>query len=67
MGKTRERDTIRAARIKRTAEICQVTERQVQRVLNADQENQNIVMTYMTLQEGENSLIAAVKELVPFN
>ena len=67
MGKTRERDAIRAARIKRTAEITGVTEKQVRRVLSGEQENNDVIMTYRTLAEGESTLVEAVKELVPFN
>lgn len=67
MGKTRERDAIRAARIKRTAEITGVSEKQVRRVLSGEQENNDVIMTYRTLAEGENTLMKAVKELVPFN
>lgn len=65
--KRRTRDTIRAARVKRTAEICRVSVRMVQLVVNGDRENEEVFSTYMALAEGENLLIQSVKRLVAFN
>lgn len=67
MQKKGNRDTVRAARIIQTAKIVGVSERQVQRVLNGDQENDEVVLVFMELFEGENKLIQQVKKLVPFN
>ena len=67
MEKKGTRDTVRAARIKRTAEIVGVSERQVQRVLSADRENDKVLTVFFTLEEGENKLVQEVKKLVPLN
>jgi len=66
MEKTKKRDTEKAARILKTARIAGVTPRSVERVLNQEQQNQKVMTIYMELLEGENVLVQAVKELVPF-
>ena len=67
MDKKGNRDAIRAARVKRTAEITGVSERHVNRVMIGDQENDKVVLVFMELKEGENKLVEAAKKLVPFN
>lgn len=67
MEKKAIRDTVRAARIKRTAEIVGVSERYVQLVLNGDRQNDDVLLVYMEMAEGENKLIQEVKKLVPLN
>jgi hypothetical protein len=67
MEKKANRDTIRAARIKKTADIVGVSERQVQRVLNGDQQNEDVVMVFMELSEGETKLVQQVRKLVALN
>ena len=67
MRNQRKRDVKNAANIKDTAEVVGVSTRQVQRVLAGEQENPNVINVYMILEEGKNTLLKAVKELVPFN
>ena len=67
MEKTQRRDTIRAARVKRTAEIVGVSERYVNMVLEGERENEEVMIAFMELKEGENLLVESVKKLVPFN
>lgn len=67
MEKKSTRDTVRAARIKRTAEIVGVSERYVQLVLNAERQNEEVLLVFMELDEGENKLVQEVKKLVPLN
>lgn len=67
MSKTSTRDVVRAARIKRTAEIVRVSVRYVQLVLNGDRADEEVLSVFMTLDEGENKLVQAVKEMIPFN
>lgn len=50
--------------IKKTAEICGVSERHVRFVVNGERENETILKTYMELNEGANKLIQSVKKLV---
>jgi DNA-binding LacI/PurR family transcriptional regulator len=65
--KPSKRDIRRAANIADTAEIVGVSTRTVQRVLNAEQKNENVLSVFMVLSEEHNKLLKAVKELVPFN
>lgn len=67
MNKPNQRDSEVATRVKRTADISGVSKRYVYLVLNGDRNDENVMATYMRLQEGENLLLQAVKELVPFN
>lgn len=61
------RDTVRAARIKRTAEIVGVSTRYVRMVLDCERENEDVLAVFMELSEQENLMIESVKKLVPFN
>lgn len=65
MEKKVKRDTVRAAKIKLTAEIAGVSDRQVQRVLNAEQENETVVLAFMEIDQGLNKLVQEVKRIVP--
>lgn len=62
----RKRDTKRAATIIETAELTGVSTRSVQRVLNAEQENEKVLSIFMTITEEKRDLLKRVKELVPF-
>lgn len=66
MEKSKTRDIQKAARVQKVAEITGYSKRQVQRVINGDQENEMIMRTYMEIAEGENLLLQQVKLLVPF-
>ena len=66
MEKPKKRDTVKAARIKKTAELTGVSDRSVRRVINGDQDNPTVMQVYLELEEGENALLTAVKQLVPF-
>lgn len=61
-----KRDIKRAAIVELTAGITHKSKRSVQRVLVADQENKQVLDTYMFLDEGVNELLKQVKILVPF-
>jgi len=74
MTKTYKRDIERAARIKKTAEIVGVSERQVRRVLGCEQVNDEVLDVYLDLVDldraafeaaKENRLLAAVEKLLP--
>lgn len=66
--KTTARDSDNATRVKRTAELCGVSTRQVYRVIKGDQVNSSILEIYMFLENGEkNLLIKAIEKAVPFN
>lgn len=65
--KRKQRNALEAARIQRTSEITGVSVRMVQMVVKGDRKNEEVFTTYMTLYEGENELVKAVKELIPFN
>ena len=71
MLKMAERDTIRAARVQRTADITGVTPRAVRYILNGERENDDVLMVYMEIKEMEekldNDLKNEVNKLVPFN
>lgn len=67
MNNPSKRDSEVATRVKRTAELSGVDVRSVYRVLNGQQHNEKVLGIYMQLQEGENLLLQAVKELIPFN
>lgn len=75
MNNTIRRDSETATRVKRTADICGVTARQVYRVIFGYQVNEKIMEVYMHLQELEKaavdiakktSLINKVESTVPF-
>jgi hypothetical protein len=65
--KPMRRDPEIAIRVRRTANICGVSTRAVYNVINGDWNNERILSVYLSLYEGENKLIKAVKEAVPFN
>ena len=71
LNKTRERNPETAIRVKRTAELVGVSTRTVYRVVIGDPQisketAEKVMMVYMELKEGENQLIEAVRQLVPF-
>lgn len=66
MEKPKNRDVERAARVKKVARIAGVTEREVRNVLKGDRNNEKIISAYMEILEGENALMEAVKQLIPF-
>jgi len=66
MEKTTTRDIERAALINKTADMAGVTTRSVRRVLDGDQKNDKVLDAFMMLEEGENLLVQAVKELIGF-
>lgn len=63
----KKRDTIRAARVLKTATTMGVSQRYVQMVLNGERENSEVMEVFMEISEGEDALLAEVKKLVPFN
>ena len=67
MEKINKRSAWKASLAQKTAKTCQVSERYVRMVINGDRENQDVMNVYMKLWEGENKLLASVKELVGFN
>ena len=67
MRKIGERDTIRAARIKKVAESLGKTPRYIRMVLNGDRENNQVLPLMMEIQERENKLLEEVKKLIPFD
>jgi hypothetical protein len=71
MEKTNNRDAIRAARVKRTADIVGVSTDLVYKVLAADRENELVENVFFAIVdadiETDNKLLTAVKNLVPFN
>jgi hypothetical protein len=71
MENNSNRDTVRAARIKRTAEICGVSTSHVQKVLRTDRTNEEVELVYFSIvdadNETDNKLKQAVRQLVPFN
>ena len=64
--KTKKRDVHKASLVKKTADICGVSESYVYKILDCDRDNENVMATYMTLMQGENQLLEEVKKLVPF-
>jgi hypothetical protein len=74
--KPRTRDSEVAGIVKKTARICGVSIRTVQRVIIGQQKNDEVLAVFMDLQQGfeevvisaeNNRLLAAVKDLVPFD
>lgn len=66
MKNSNKKDVRRAAIIKDTAEVVGVSQRQVQRVLAGNQENEKVVSVFMEISERKNALLKEVKMLVPF-
>jgi hypothetical protein len=72
MTKTKNRDTIRASLIKKTAELTGFTERYVRNILNDGHKKENeasdlIHQTFKKIAEGENRLLKKVKQFVMLN
>lgn len=65
--KTRKRDTVRAATVLETAGILGISQRQVQKVMAGDSENDKVVAVFMELTERKSALLEEVKQLIPFN
>jgi uridine phosphorylase len=66
-----KRDIGRAAIVAKVANIHGVSKRFVRMVINDERKSEQVMNTYMALQETlsetENLLLKAVKEAVPFN
>ncbi len=67
MVKNNKRQSESATRVERTAKLAGVSKRYVRLVINGERNNNNVMRIYMELQEGEDLLVKAVKELVPFS
>lgn len=76
MKNTIKRDSETATRVKRTAEICGLSPRQVYRVIFGYQVNEEVMKVYIHLEELEKaavdiakktSLVKAVEAAIPFN
>jgi len=67
MDKKRKRSAIKAAMVQKTAEIAGVDTDTVYAVINGTRNNEEVMTTYMFLQDGENKLMQVVKSLVPFD
>lgn len=67
LNKTNKRDTERAAIILKTADLHKISKRQVRRILDGENQNKEVLETFMFLSEGQNKLVEAAKKLVPFN
>lgn len=71
MDKNREnvkkRDAVVASRVNKTAKITGVSNRYVRMVINGEYRNEDVLSTYMFIQEGENKLLREARLLVPFN
>lgn len=67
--KKKHYDTVRSARILRTARIVGVSTRQVRRVCEGENKNEVVLDTMVRLQQAEeyidNMLLMEVKKLVP--
>lgn len=71
IGYIKKRDSENAIRVKRTAELTGFSNRTIYRVIIGDKSitqetTQKVLRVYMQLEEGENLLIQAVKQAVPF-
>ena len=67
MNKTTDRDSQRSFIVKKTAEMHRVSTSYVYKIINGDREKEAIFETYMDLVEGTNTLVEAVKNLIPLN
>ena len=65
-NKTASRDIIRAATVLETAELTGVSPRHVRRIMAGEQENENVLSTFMEIKERKNLLLQEVKKLIPF-
>jgi hypothetical protein len=64
--KMAKRNIIQAARVQKTRDLTGKSARHIRRVINGECENEEVMMVYMELAEGENKLLQAVKTLLPF-
>jgi hypothetical protein len=64
--KATKRNAIRASRVKKTAELTGFSESYVRKILNTQRENEKVLEVYMSIVEGENALLDAVRKAVPF-
>ena len=62
-----KRDADMAARVKKVAAICEVSKDYVYKVLDGRRSSERVMAVYMELYEGDNKLLKAVKEAVPFD
>lgn len=63
----KKRDAVLTSRVKKTAKITGVSDRYVRMIINGERTNDEVLSTYMFIQEGENKLLQQAKLLVPFN
>ncbi len=66
MENKRNRDTINAARVIKTAECVGVSPRYVNYVINGERNNETVLSAFEMIAKGENKLLDEVKKLVPF-
>ena len=66
MEKIGKRYSWKASLAQKTSQLTHVSPRYVRMVINGERENAQVMDVYMRLLEGENKLLAQVKELVPF-
>lgn len=66
MKKRKKEDPEQKALVRKLSRITGYSERQIERVIKAESENERVLDAYMFLHEGNNRLVEAVKELVPF-
>ncbi|NNV54567.1 hypothetical protein [Limnovirga soli] len=67
MEKVNTRDVEKAAIIKKTARICTVSDSLVQKVIRGDRDNEIVLSTFMILRDIDNSMVEAVKKMLPFD
>ena len=67
MQKNKKRDAEKTARVVKIARISKLSTDTVYKVLKGDRENNKVLEAYMMYAEGENKLLEAVKQMVPFN
>ena len=63
--KQTNRDTVTAAKVKMVADAKGLSPRSVKRIINGDQKNEKVLDDYMSLDEGINLLVQAIKKSVP--
>ena len=67
MEKPNRRDPAVTYRVKLTAELTGLTPNAIYKIIRGDRNNESVFETYMEIQERQNELLKAVKNLVPFN
>ena len=60
-----KRNIVRAATIKKTADLLGVSTRYVRMVLDGDRESDQVMEVFMEISERENTLLQEVKNLLP--